>query len=276
MNERFAEYDEVSVTELLRQGDVLEAVDAGATMWQRHLLVMTADCDFAHEKHRGRVTCVPLLAADEYLAEMQIPKIREQLVKPRMDELQQALSKAQAPPISYGRLREWASEADPENIVSQLGLGREVAEKVRCNLEAVRQMDAPAENLGEYVELLVAGQLAGTNPPKPERARKRVDESLRSAYTQPPGDALFLSAIGPGLDSGYFAYLRHIEQIWQPDIAIAPTRAAISHRRLSRMKERFTLALTQRFAMVFMSIGLPEQYEENRNLYADFPGEYLK
>lgn len=50
----------------LRQGDVLEASDPAASVWTRHLMIITADCDFANSKNAGRVTCVPLLAADEY------------------------------------------------------------------------------------------------------------------------------------------------------------------------------------------------------------------
>src|SRR5258708_984972 len=104
VDEPFAEYREVGVADPLRQGDVLEAVDIGASMWQRHLLVITADCDFAYAKHQGRVTCVPLLAAEEYLSEMQLPKIRERLIKQPLKEMRQILSKPGAPNISDRRL----------------------------------------------------------------------------------------------------------------------------------------------------------------------------
>ncbi|WP_328726210.1 hypothetical protein [Streptomyces sp. NBC_00259] len=273
MDESFAEYREVGVADPLRQGDVLEAVDAEVTMWRRHLLVMTADCDFAYAKHQGRVTCVPLLAAEEYLSEMQIPKIREQLVKPQLKEIRQILSKAPVPTISDRRLREWASEEAPGDIVKMLELQQTDAQKVMAALEAIRMMDALASTLKEGVSLLVEAQLIGTSPPKRDNAVKKVVNQLRGSYQQPPGDALFLTAIGPGQDAGYFAYLRHIEQVWEPEISLGPSHREVVYRRISRLRDRFAHALVQRFAMVFMSIGLPEQYEELRDLHAEILGD---
>jgi hypothetical protein len=275
MAEPFAEYREVKAADPLRQGDVLEAADGGATMWRRHLLVMTADCDFAYAKHQGRVTCVPLLAADEYLLEMQIPKLREQLVKQQLKELRQIFSKATVPAIGDRRLREWASEQAPADIVRMLDLGQADAQKARAALEAIGIMDALPDSLKESVDLLVKAQLVGADPPKRESAVKRVVNHLRGAYEKPPGDALFLSAIGPGQESGYFAYLRHIEQVWEPEIARGPSHTEVAYRRISRMRDRFTHALVQRFAMVFMSIGLPQQYEELRDLHAAIQGDNL-
>ncbi|WHX18937.1 hypothetical protein QFW82_18705 [Streptomyces malaysiensis subsp. malaysiensis] len=272
MDEPFAEYREVGAADPLRQGDVLEAVEPGATMWQQHLLVMTADCDFAHAKHQGRVTCVPLLAAEEYLSEMQIPKIRARLAKPQVSEIRQILSKYPAPTISDRRLREWASEEEPSDIVKMLELQQADAQRAMAAFEAIRTMDTPTDNLEEGIRLLVEAQLSAPNPPKRQNAVKRVMDKLREPYTQPPGDALFLTAISPGQDEGYFAYLRHIEQIWEPDISLGPSHREVTYRRISRMRDRFTHALVQRFAMVFMSIGLPHQYEEHRDLHADLLG----
>lgn len=242
-------------------------------MWRRHLLVMTADCDFAYAKHHGRVTCVPLLAAEEYLSEMQIPKIREQLVKLQLKEIRQILSKAPVPVIGDRRLREWASEEEAGDIVKALQLQRADAQKAKAALEAISMMDSPAHNLKEGVDLLVEAQLTGTSPPKRDNAVKKVVNGLRGSYSQPPGDALFLSAIAPGQDLGYFAYLRHIEQVWEPEISLGPAHREVTYRRISRMRDRYAHALVQRFAMVFMSIGLPDQYEEIRDLHSDILGE---
>ncbi|MGW4911572.1 hypothetical protein [Streptomyces sp. NPDC004270] len=273
MTEPFAEYREVGVADPLRQGDVLEAVDPGVSMWQRHLLVMTADCDFAYAKHQGRVTCAPLLSAEEYLSEMQIPKIRERLIKQSLKQIRQILSKTEAPNITDRRLREWASEEASSDIVVRLKLAQEGAQKVMAALDSIRMMDKPAFNLKESVSSLIQAQLIGVNPSKREGVAKKVLSDLREPYARPPGDALFLAAIAPGCDSGYFAYLRQIEQVWEPQISLGPSRREAKYRRVSRMKDRFTHALVQRFAMVFMSIGLPQQYEELRDLHSEILGE---
>jgi len=273
LGEPFAEYRTVGVTDDLRQGDVIEATDIEATMWHRHLLVITADCDFAHAKNQGRVTCVPLLRAEEYLAEMRIPRIREQIAKQQLKGLREILSNAGAPSISDHRLREWPSEEEPEAIVTGLGLKQGEAQKATAALTAVRMLNAPITDLKGALELLVDAQLAGINPPKRENATKNLVRNLRETYAQPPGDALFLSAIGPGINEGYFAYLRHIEQVSESDISLGSTRRAVQYRRISRLQDRFIHALVQRFAMVFMSIGLPDEYEEQRDFYSEMLGE---
>jgi hypothetical protein len=273
VDDPFAEYREVGVADPLRQGDVLETVDVGASMWQRHLLVITADCDFAYAKHQGRVTCVPLLTAEEYLSEMQIPKIRERLVKQPLKRMRQIISTSGVPNISDQRLRDWASEEAPADIVMRLELKLADAQEATAALEAIRMIDAPTLNLKEGVDSLVDAQLVGASPPKREIAVKKVVSGLREAYVRPPGDALFLTAIAAGYDGGYFAYLRHIEQVWGPEISLGPSRREVRYRRISHMRDRFAHALVQRFAMVFMSIGLPEQYEDLRDLYSEMLGD---
>lgn len=273
MTEAFAEYREISVADPLRQGDVLEAVDQRVSMWQRHLLVITADCDFANDKNQGRVTCIPLLAAEEYLADIQIPKIRERLVRKPLAALRLILVKAGAPNITDRRLREWAGEEDCSVIVARLGLQDADAQEARKSLESIRAIDAHAPTLKAGIEALVEAQLLGPSPPKRENAKKTVVAPLQESYARPPGDALFLAAVAPTHHAGYFAYLRHLEQIWEPDISIGPTRSEVKYRRISRLQDRFTHALVQRFAMVFMSIGLPKAYEDLRDLHSELLGE---
>jgi hypothetical protein len=273
MDEPFAECREVSVADPLQQGDVLETVDTEASMWQRHLLIVTADCDLAHAKHQGRVTCIPLLAAEEYLSEIQLPKIRERLVKQPLSEMHQILCKPGVPNISERRLREWASEEDPADIVTSLELKHHDAQHATAALEAISMIDAPTSSLKEGVDALVEAQLVGASPRKRETAVKQVLNGLREPYGRPPGDALFLAAIAPGQDAGYFAYLRHIEQVQEPEISLGPSRRQVKYRRISRMQDRFAHALVQRFGMVFMSIGLPQQYEDVRDLYSEMLGE---
>lgn len=276
MSEVFSEYREVSGSEPLRQGDVLEAVDPSASIWKRHLLVITADCDFANSKNQGRVTCVPLLEADDYLRELQIPKIREQAVAKQITALQSALSAAGGPSISPRRLREWAREAAPEVIVQELQLLPPHDGTALAACTAIRGLDEVHDTLHESSQAILAAQLLGVSPRSPENAEKDLVSRLQATYTNPPGDALFLSAIAPSYDNGYFAYLRQIEQVLQPAVSIAPTREPSEYRRLARLQDRFTHAVVQRFAFVFLSIGLPKDYEDLRDLHADVLRERLR
>jgi hypothetical protein len=270
----FAEYREVSVTDPLRQGDVLEAVDSAASMWQRHLLVITADCDFAHDKHRGRVTSVPLLRADEYLLELQVPRLREKYIATKLlPAIRRVLANLGTPNVSDDRLRAWPLEAETIEIVATLGLTSSDAEVATAAFEALRLLAQPCASLDDAVQSLVAAQVAGPNPQGRSNIVRAISEGLKGPYSQPPGDALFISALAPNHDAGYFAYLRHLEQVWQPDIAIGPTKNEVRYRRIARLEDRYIHAMVQRFALVFMSIGLPKEYEEIRDLHSELLGE---
>lgn len=269
----FVEYREVSVTDPLRQGDVLEAVDPAASKWQRHLLVMTADCDFANGKHHLRVTCVPLLTQEEYLMEFRIPQLRDRVVSKNVSALQTLISSVGGPWISEDRLKEWPIEEGSDEIVAALALTggtRDDAEKLLSAIKTATQL--PVE-LDGSVRQLVEAQTIVPSGKKAATAQREATDVLKAHYSQPPGDALFLSAVAPTLDHGYFVYLRHLEQILEPDIAIGPTRTNASYRRLARLQDRFIHAVSQQFAMVFMAIGLPREYEEIRDLYRDLLGE---
>jgi hypothetical protein len=99
--------------------------------------------------------------------------------------------------------------------------------------------------------------------------------ALSNRFQSTPGDAIFLRSIAPGYDDGYFAYLRHIEQVWEPEIALTPTRNEPAYRRIGALSDRYTHAVVQRFALVFMPIGLPPDYEDSRNNFAKERGEAI-
>ncbi|GAA2125052.1 hypothetical protein GCM10009843_22380 [Nocardioides bigeumensis] len=272
----FAEYRPVALSEPLRQGDVLERVAADASPWDRHLLVITADCDLAHDKHQGRVTCVPLLTKDEYLLELQVPKLQEQATAKLLRVLAQALEALGAPAISDARLREWPREQDTEQILLALNVPAEKHDLIGGLLNGVRILGGSAPDLQVATAGLISAQRLLPNPQTEKNLLAQIVSRFQSAFKQPAGDALFLSAIADGHDHGYFAYLRHLEQIWEPQVTLGPSRSEVQYRRISRLRENFTHVIAQRFALVYMSIGLPDSYEEMRNLHAELLGDGLE
>ena len=269
----FAEYRNVSAADPLRQGDVIEAVDPGASKWQRHLLVITADCDFANAKHQGRVTCVPLLTQDEYLMEFQISRVRDDVLSRTSVVLNSLIAKATGRELTEERLREWAVEQTPDQVVTALGLEGARADDAAQLLSAIRLAAELPSNLDSAVHQLVRAQVEIPNGKKAVNAQRDVTQKLTAHYKNPPGDALFFSSVAPTLDAGYFVYLRHLEQIGEPEIATGPGRTPATYRRLSRLQDRFIHAVSQQFAMVFMAIGLPREYEELRDLHSELLGE---
>lgn len=265
---RFTEYRTVAISEPLRQGDVLERVSDDASSWNRHLLVITADCDFANDKHHGRVTCVPLLTKDEYILNLILPKIREATLLKLIEKARALLEAMQTVNISPERLRDWPNEQSTEEILNLLAIPDGSRLELSQVFDSIRHLFVDSSELQDAIKKIVAGQFLFSNK-KEGSIRKDISSRLQSAFRQPPGDALFLSALADGYDYGYFVYLRHLEQVWEQEIALGPSRVDSKYRRLSRIQETYTHALAQRFALVFMSIGLPDDYEEMRDLHSE-------
>jgi hypothetical protein len=267
-DQSFVEYRDVTVTDPLRQGDILEATNEDANKWQRHLIVLTADCDFANRKNQGRVTCVPLLTQDEYNLEFQIPRISEKLIGKCTDALGGIIRSAKGPSISAERLRAWPLEQSADEIVEALGLLGTAAHDATRLISAIRAASNPPEDLDEAVQELIAASVNIPNGKQTKAATNDIVSSLTSHYSTPPGDTIFLSAVSSDMQDGYFVYLRHLEQIKEPDIILGPRRATAKYRRLARLHDRYIHAMSQQFALVFMSIGMPSDYEDMRKVHS--------
>lgn len=254
----------------LRQGDVIEAADDGASPWTRHLLVITADCDLANNKNSGRVTCIPLLSADDYLLHIYFPEQQRKILDRFASEFNSEIVRHGKNSLSPARILEWTLEVSawPELAIA-LDLPSDKTQEAEKKFNGIRLLNNAKATVNETLENLVEAQLLHTGPKKRDVLTAAAHDAVANRFRNTPGDALFLRSIAPNYDSGYFAYLRHIEQIWEQKIAISPMQTEVTHRRIGALVDRFAHAVVQRFAMVFMPIGLPTDYEESRNAFSD-------
>lgn len=262
----FAEFAPVAHNAPLAQGDVLESVDPTAPMWTNLLVVITADCDLAHAKHQGRVTCVPLLPASSYLQEFWLPRIAARHSRTWASTVSNAFL-LHGRSLSLDRLQEWIARDGFEAVLAHLP--DIPSSEVRQAASALDAAGKLSKGLDPWIDQLADALVLASPKRKVEVARNGIVKELRQVFTSTPGDAQFLGSVGPGNDEGYFAYLRHIEQVMEPAIALSHTRATgITHRRIASLQDRYTHALTLRFAQVFLAIGLPDVYEATRDEYS--------
>jgi hypothetical protein len=271
----FAEGLSVSVHEPLRQGDVLEARDPDAVMWHRHLLVVTADCDLAHGKNHGRITSVPFLTADEYISALHFSKTKARHVREITNATQQLLLGSKAEGLSDLVLAEWARSSPIAEILEDAETDPSTAADLTEHLAVLRLLQEEQPTVASTSEVILRARALVSPARQLQSLNKELGGEIEAAFTSTPGDALFISEISPGLKEGYFAYLRHHETLWQSDIALSYGRAESPYRRVGRLQDRFTHALVQRFATVFMAIGLPDDYETTRNMHANVMKEVL-
>jgi hypothetical protein len=262
----------------LRQGDVLQTLSSDPDRWRELLVILTADCDLAKSKHGGALTCVPLLKSTDYLLLFRAEKLRNQLCARLVAKLLEIYGRAaggESSPaqISSDRMRAWiAEESDIGTLGAILGLTGSPAvafeSAARCVRTLLVEEQTSVEDairvLGNAKFILGA---AGTQ----ERATKSIANDVTSCLKGLPGDALFLNQVSPTHVESYVAYLRRVVEVDEASVVVTTSllpREA-QYLRVSRLQSPYVYALTQQFASVFSSIGLPEEYESARDATID-------
>lgn len=277
------EFDESA--RAIQQGDVLEFLRQdvspliGAHHWSSHYcVVVTANCDLAHNKHGGLLSVVPIVPLSVYAANIAVPRITEPLVETARADLRRAVPRRSGWPTQerlLELLRDGVDSAAISQFVPEEPEKAEVLELL-APAEACAQWERALKLSTKWEDLVLAlgTFLAALHPAKKRRpdGGQLVRRELKNRLIKSlPGDALFLSALAPGVDDGYVAYLRVLRELTLTQIAtsaIEERRASgtIVVRRVGRLAPLYLHRLTQQLAAVFTAIGLPVPYEEHRDV----------
>lgn len=267
----FPEWREVSPAQPIRQGDILTSMDEASDAWRQTVVIITADCDLAHDKYGGSLTCIPVLDVEDYVLRFRLDKQRDSLLSKVNSECiriyQSAAGEPNAVEIAETRLAEWIVEAPNDEIVSELGMTGATADRFGKLLDAARilQTTHPTSVL-DAASMLTECKLVLGHGTDANKVKRQVAEDLASNITKLPGDALFINEISEIHTSGYVAYLRRIVELRDTDVATTVSQASTgaTHIRVSRLTSPYIHALSQQFGSVFSAIGLPVAYEDAR------------
>jgi hypothetical protein len=105
----------------LRQGDIVAAqpgTDSWKNPWTRFGVVLTADCDLAHGKSGPNLVYVPILDHHAYIADVWLPGEAEDLARAGRDKVEKQLASLQSK-LGFRHIAAWG-EAGGENIASKL------------------------------------------------------------------------------------------------------------------------------------------------------------
>lgn len=272
----FPEWLDLQPSTPIRQGDVLQRVAAGGDRWRETLVVLTADCDLAHSKHGGALTCVPLLKSSDYLLSFRAERLRSGLANRLVTKLLkihlQAVGDGGAQ-ISEERMRSWiAEESDPRTLSAELNLtGAPATRFESAALCAKTLLGQDPSSIEDAVSSLAAAKVELGDLNAEDRARQVVASDLAACIRDLPGDALFLNEVSATHVDGYVAYLRRVVELDETGVVLTASRlpADAQYLRVSRLRSPYIYALTQQFASVFSSIGLPDEYEKARDANAE-------
>jgi hypothetical protein len=258
----------------LRQGDVIAARREATDPLARVGIVVTADCDIAHSKHGGILSYIPVLSLAEYLESFYLPKQldrrAEKLFVKIADEIHKSrvgISSGEQHRIDDTRLREWLIQKDSRAILNRLGItGGQHADRLAADIEAFARLCAAHS---KPLEAQIKAMSSHRKLSQPKKSLSECETDVRRDLSNGlslPSDTVFLSAVGPGYEAGYVAYLRLVREVDEDEIVVSVSRAfseAYWHR-ISSLKPTYAFHLTQQLASVFSSIGLPEEYEQRR------------
>lgn len=263
----------------IRQGDVfLWQGTAHYRPWNAYGVVVTADCDLAKEKTKGRVSYIPALIAEDYLWLF----LRERRF---LNEYQRAKERVQSiankhlqrigrtkDNISTDAVASWVLRVGAEKFPDEIEMtdpGQAAQCRENCNkLVAYHNvLDTEAPDISLLIRCL---NFKNGNSSTAETLAKE----FKGDFTSPPGDVFHLTTVDGQENGGLFLMLRHINQCDLKDIAIRTDQLRYGEanaKRIGRIAAPYRYALTQNLARVFADIGLPEEYDTRRqNASASF------
>ncbi|MGH3005679.1 MAG: hypothetical protein ACRDOS_07240 [Gaiellaceae bacterium] len=189
----------------LRQGDVLEWLNEGADPWKCYAIIVTADCDIAHQKHGGLLACVPVLPHDDYLALFPLParlstaqgKLLERATS--LIRQYQAANRPEFPvALSDGAVVAWIEASSADEIIDELMVADgKPADQLGDMLSAIRQCSTATSSGGFDVQLdaLARAILVAQGETNFEKRREALARELLDRLQRLPGDAIFLHAL---------------------------------------------------------------------------------
>jgi hypothetical protein len=276
------EQEEVTDTDLdgdrIHQGDIIRWERPDGTEWTQYGIVVTADCDLAHYKTRGRISYVPVVRLATYVHRFWGPDYVAKRVTKTFEGAVAAIRRAHHEHGFTGDLTEtaiadWIGRDEPPMIAAAL-LNSDCDPKdrrrfefkvaaARSAMECERRLAMMTTEEGHlYLEQLTSSfrQIAPEIKGDPAEI---VSNAFEGHCSSLPGDVFFVSQIPGDGDVGFFALLRHVSQCEHLDISLDSFQRAgptLPFRRVARLCSPYVYALTQNLARVFADIGLPQSH----------------
>ena len=275
---------------VLRQGDIFVA-HPGTPNWQdpwrRFGVILSADCDIAQGKTGKNLVQVPIIGLNTYLADVWIPDQAGKLHQQALDRLEKTLTEFNEPKVTPRHALAW----DDDALISALSKPQTSSEtdrqkkikrviSLRTAIREVEQLCKPAPNskvgqLPQMLELLFPTLEVITSPPNPGRAyrQKLLFGALCALSNRDRLDTwpiLDLIGLDPEMrddeQSGFVIDLRRFTVI--PVANVLTSRQAWlvdtnAYLRVCRLRGIYKTDLMQRFANLFLRVGLEDRREEN-------------
>jgi hypothetical protein len=262
------EYEPIEDEKHVSQGDIIVWHDrAYVRPWHTYGMIVTADCDLAWDKHKGRISYVPAFLTEDFLWHHWRPSEFQQHCDAALETMALRINKwlrkrdVAHVDLSTEAIASWGSRVGSEKLLDELGVGdkgeRNTLQRPiddALELQSLLSTEIPDLDLLRRCHALKPGKKSDT----------RLVSDCQKAMSELPGDIFHLPALHDQDDEGLFLMLRHITQCDASVIALSPDDLRFGNaqaKRVAKVMAPYRYAITQALARVFADIGLPKEYE---------------
>lgn len=256
----------------IRQGDVLKRVhgDGPSVL----TIVVTADCDIANGKFGDAgLACVQLMPLADYMLDDHARTTARRQLKKRFEKATEWINSRwlikdpQNVPLTDERVRTWIMTSPPEEIEAELasptnGNMSFIMREAPLIHAAQTLLDAPVDR---YSAIDALRKIQSKSVSRSEQV-KTLFGSLDPRNL--PLDVFYVSSVPGEPGVGFIAKLRALSFIpfnHSFTSIVAAKDVESSFVRIGRLEPTFRHALAQQFGMLFARIGMPKEYETDRD-----------
>lgn len=260
--------------ELLRQCDVLISESRPDGRLSEILMVITADCDLAHDKHFGKILCLPIVRLERYLSDFWIPLTVRRAIEKSNRKLFDLCSKLIGTTNwSYSRekISEWIAEEGIDAFIETTRQNRQpgvqekkidvIEEEIRARWDIYTNSSWPL-NIKSQVSMLQQIKMLDNPKSADDAAMLQLAEQTKDLVRgNAPKDVTLIAELSPTLFGGYVILHRFPEIL--EDSEISSLRQEGTFFRVSRIVEPYSRQIINQFGQLFSTVGLPDEQSES-------------
>jgi len=268
------------------QGDVFRVNNRSDSPFQideQFAILITADCDLANRtKNVNYLTFLPIISSTCYFEKIWIPtyfdKIRIEVAKSlhKIINKLEVHKKHECNELKESDLREWLKKKSYIDILSDLSI-TDRTQHIEIDIK-LDEISRGEETIDNFIKIK---EIKGSK-------FKTITNDLREAIKKPKEEFFVLPMIDSLFDECGVLKLRMIRPVHRNNVYTQEIDARLSNHsdstslvRIGRLSDYLRYSISQSFASLFSRIGMPENYESDREesinlLIEKIEGKYEK